>query len=657
MTWTSVGPTPQVNEADAVLTDRGGDVTGKVSGRAQALAFSANIQLVSTPPRVPALFNGSSSGGVWITTSISPLDESISLNPLWRLISPTIDGLRELFNVGAVVQQRPVDVQRQVGINRTGALLLDPNNQRTIYVGTGDPERRGGAGILRSNDGGQSWLLISDFSKGKAIAKIVIDPNNTQRLYAAVVPQRTYNALPSDGGLWFSSDGGRTWQLRNPNLQNGVIPCDLDYVIKEGQFRLIAALAPKEPWATGYNVENSGIWIGTNDGRNWRRSPTNVAPINLSNSRIGRISLATCRNAPNPTVIFAAVASLPASLDIGASVLVKILRSPDGGDTWQEITPVRDFITRIGEQAIYDLALAAQLENRSQVRIFLGGVNVIGAGNGLANPPDWQDLDLETPRGDAKLQKVHVDHHSWVPRVRPRIFNGNDGGVWKLEAYFGLVEFDWTNLNGVGLNTIETEGAAAFSYPGGPVYLEASQDNGLARWTGNLRDLRWFKRRPGGDGGPIFFLADGTAIAWLHGGDGAIMQSSPASQGRSWSNLRGTATGFNGFPMPPPPAAGQLPVPDPTIYRRGQILRYNEFRQPLAMSSDGVRLLLGSRWIWERTAVGWAMLRHTIVTCCSGLAARPCNLQPSPMPTWAGTTTRSTPARTSERSLRPKTTA
>jgi WD40 repeat protein len=66
MTWTSVGPTPQVNDAADVITQFVGDVTGNISGRAQALVFSANLQLTSNPPPVPALFNGSSSDGVWM---------------------------------------------------------------------------------------------------------------------------------------------------------------------------------------------------------------------------------------------------------------------------------------------------------------------------------------------------------------------------------------------------------------------------------------------------------------------------------------------------------------------------------------------------------------------------------------------------------------
>src|SRR5438270_8495326 len=107
MVWKSIGPTTQLNLRNAVITDSGGDFVGNVSGRTEALAYSPNINAERGGSIVRALFNGSSSGGVWRTTSVIPETEEIADQPVWVLVSPPIDSVIDLS--GAVV-----NVLRQV---------------------------------------------------------------------------------------------------------------------------------------------------------------------------------------------------------------------------------------------------------------------------------------------------------------------------------------------------------------------------------------------------------------------------------------------------------------------------------------------------------------------------------------------------------------
>ena len=72
--------------------------------------------------------------------------------------------------------------------------IVDPGNG-TLVLGAGD------AGILRSEDGGQTWVDSRQGIDSGVIFSIKADPSAT-RLYAA-----------TSGGLYVSADGGRSWSL------------------------------------------------------------------------------------------------------------------------------------------------------------------------------------------------------------------------------------------------------------------------------------------------------------------------------------------------------------------------------------------------------------------------------------------------------------
>jgi len=94
-----------------------------------------------------------------------------------------------------------------------GALALDPHNSNTIYVGTGEvitTRAHGfpvlmGDGIWKSTDAGQHWRHL-DLNGTKQISSIVINPNNTNEIFAAVF-KGSHQSL----GIFKSSDGGETW--------------------------------------------------------------------------------------------------------------------------------------------------------------------------------------------------------------------------------------------------------------------------------------------------------------------------------------------------------------------------------------------------------------------------------------------------------------
>lgn len=98
------------------------------------------------------------------------------------------------------------------------SIAIDPGDPEIVYVGTGTGHGFG-VGIYRSDDGGESWDLISGsvesspFS-GKGVVKIVVDPNTagsttTTTVYASVIYRDEEDI--SWHVFWRSTDSGSNW--------------------------------------------------------------------------------------------------------------------------------------------------------------------------------------------------------------------------------------------------------------------------------------------------------------------------------------------------------------------------------------------------------------------------------------------------------------
>ena len=74
-------------------------------------------------------------------------------------------------------------------------VLVDPKQPKHVYAATE-------AGLLSSDDAGETWLPATQpISAGKIVA-VALDPTRPERLYVAT----------SDNALYASQDGAATWQ-------------------------------------------------------------------------------------------------------------------------------------------------------------------------------------------------------------------------------------------------------------------------------------------------------------------------------------------------------------------------------------------------------------------------------------------------------------
>jgi len=192
-TWQPMGP-------DAVVTPGYGLVTGRVT----TLAFDPSDATGNH------LYVGTTGGGVWLSQNAAVGNASLVT------FAPLTD------TVGAL--SGAVDPSTSIG-----ALTVQPGGTGVILAGTGDPndalDSYYGAGILRSADGGNSWsLIIATADKrwrflGEGFAGFAWSTVNPQLVVAAV--SQAYEGTlvnvdlsgPSYEGLYYSADGGMTWNL------------------------------------------------------------------------------------------------------------------------------------------------------------------------------------------------------------------------------------------------------------------------------------------------------------------------------------------------------------------------------------------------------------------------------------------------------------
>ncbi|HET6245006.1 MAG: T9SS type A sorting domain-containing protein [Bacteroidetes bacterium] len=180
-----------------------------------------------------------------------------------------------------------------------GCLTIDPNDPNTIYAGTGDPNISGypaiGDGIYKSTDAGASWNHIG-LTDQRIVSKIIIDPSNSNTIYAATM------GLPfapnSDRGLYKSNDGGITWnQILFISSDAGIIDLIMDpfnsqtiYAagwnrIRNNQQSIVSGQAAK-------------IYKSMDGGVNW-----NILEGGLPTDNMSRIGM--CHSQVNPNTLFA----------------------------------------------------------------------------------------------------------------------------------------------------------------------------------------------------------------------------------------------------------------------------------------------------------------------------------------------------------------
>jgi photosystem II stability/assembly factor-like uncharacterized protein len=413
--WLNIGPAPM---RDSII----GQQLVSVSGRVTAVAVD--------PRDSNTVYLGTAQGGAWKTTN-----DGASWTPL-------------------------TDNQPSLAV---GALTLDPNNADIVYVGTGEPHAAQdsyyGAGVLKSTNGGISWqqLGASEFT-GLGISAVLVQPGNSSVVYVACSSAVIRGPSTSVSGIFKSNDGGQNWS-------HVAAPCSGCL----GASDLI--MDPTNPLTLYAAFWQQGIFKSTNGGLNWQ-----YLSSGLPGRDFNRIELATAPS--NPLVLYAGFEMAIPGQYTGA----KVFKTVNGGQSWQELSRAPNYC---GGQCWYDnvigvspgdpnvVYLGGSASYVSLPRWSVREVIVRSRDGGNT----WEDLSPN----DSPARTLHPDMHAiaFDPRNSRTLWVGNDGGVWKSNDA-GL---SWINKNS-NLATLQFIGVAL--HPTDPsIVFGGMQDNNKAKTTGS----------------------------------------------------------------------------------------------------------------------------------------------------------------------------
>ncbi len=280
-------------------------------------------------------------------------------------------------------------------VGAIGAIAVAPNDDKTVWVGTGEANPRNdvsfGDGMWKSTDAGKSWKHLG-LANTSQIARILIDPRNPKVAIVAALGDPWKDS--ADRGVYRTSDGGATWTKSlyvGPSSGASDIAWDPKHpdTIFAGiwQYR-------REPWVFTSGGAADGVYRSRDNGRTW----TKLSGHGLPGGMMGRIGVAVAYGKPN--LVWAEIQSKSGVL----------WRSTDGGERWQLATAD----TLAGQRPFYFSHLEIDPTNEK---------HIVGLSMYL----------VESKNSGTTFKKLatnlHVDNHSlWWSRDGKRMIEGNDGG-------------------------------------------------------------------------------------------------------------------------------------------------------------------------------------------------------------------------------------
>ncbi|MCP4707063.1 MAG: hypothetical protein GY869_00440 [Planctomycetes bacterium] len=181
-----------------------------------------------------------------------------------------------------------------------GDLAIAESDPDILWAGSGEgaPPRSGyaGCGVFKSTDGGKSWDNMG-LHDTQHIGRIVIDPKNPDIVYVAALGH-VYSSN-RNRGLYKTIDGGQTWK-KTLFIDNrtGVIDVVMDP--EDSQILYAAAWEQmRHAWDYESGGDGSGIYKTTDGGATWREITEGLP----QGDGVGRIGLAVAPS--NPDVVYA----------------------------------------------------------------------------------------------------------------------------------------------------------------------------------------------------------------------------------------------------------------------------------------------------------------------------------------------------------------
>jgi photosystem II stability/assembly factor-like uncharacterized protein len=234
-------------------------------------AMSGRITALAVDPTHPAvMYAGAASGGVWRSTS-----GGTNWQPIFDK-APT---------------------------QSVGSIAVNPRNPDEIWVGTGEGNPRNsqnfGVGIFKTINGGKDWVCMG-LQQTRTIHRIVLHRDNPDIVFAASLGS-SYGPT-EDRGVFKSIDGGKTW--KKTLFVNDLTGCADLVADPQNPNKLFAAMWEyrRWPWFFKSGGKGSGLYVSYDAGETWEKR---TEKDGLPEGELGRIGLAVAKS--NPAVVYALV--------------------------------------------------------------------------------------------------------------------------------------------------------------------------------------------------------------------------------------------------------------------------------------------------------------------------------------------------------------
>ncbi|HSD71809.1 MAG TPA: YCF48-related protein [Thermoanaerobaculia bacterium] len=273
------------------LSSDGGETVIRVPAEAfrehvNAITVSGSSAVLAGSDR--GLLRSEDGGHVWSDSSAGIREVSVrslaidATNPA-VLFAGSAEGVHESLDGGNTWSVVP-------GSPETNVVAIDPNDRATLYAA--------GRSVLRTTNGGQTWLLRSPRDTASYIAALVIDPNNPRRLFAS--NEKVYRSL----------DGGENWTTvmkAEDTVESYYYPATASAL----------AIAPSDSatvYAGGWTGDYASGFVSRSDdgGAGWFARSSLLSPVSA-------LAVDSC----DPRIVY-------------AGTFGGVYRSTDGGETWSE---------------------------------------------------------------------------------------------------------------------------------------------------------------------------------------------------------------------------------------------------------------------------------------------------------------------------------
>ncbi len=279
-----------------------------------------------------------------------------------------------------------------------GAITVSKSDPNVLYAGGGEQTVRGnvssGFGLWKSEDAGKTWSFAG-LPKSRHIPRIVVDPNDHEVVYAAVLGD-LYKPT-AERGVYKSTDGGKQWKkVLFANENAGAT----DLIIDPNNPRVLYASTwnvRRTPYSLSSGGRGSALWKSTDYGETWTE-------------------ISTHKGFPEGTLGIIGITVSPSDSErLWAMVEHKekggVYRSDDAGETWKLMNSDRS----LRQRAWYYTRIFADTQDPETVYV----LNV------------RYHKSTDGGKTFSSSNAPHGDHHDlWIaPEDPKRMIMGDDGGA------------------------------------------------------------------------------------------------------------------------------------------------------------------------------------------------------------------------------------